>query len=141
MPDILHWISVEAPPQRVFEAVTTESGLGSWWTADVEAEPEEGSVAVFGFNDRAVVFRMRIDELRPPELVRWTCLGDFPEWEGTRLEFRIEPADDGGSVVTFTHAGWDTTEEAFRQCNTDWGRLMYYLKDHVEGRGDGPMMG
>lgn len=141
MSDILHWIRVDAPPRRVFDAVTTEDGLSSWWTADVEAEPVEGSTAVFGFNDRAVVFRMRIDKLSPPELVRWTCLGDFDEWTGTRLEFRIRPHDDGGSEVTFTHSGWKSTEGFFRQCNTDWGRLMYHLKDSVEGRSDQPMMG
>jgi len=141
MSDILHWIRVDAPPQRVYDAVTTQDGLSSWWTADVEAKPVEGSTAVFGFNDRAVVFRMRVDELSPPELVRWTCLGDFDEWAGTRLEFRIRPHDDGGSEVTFTHSGWKSTEGFFRQCNTDWGRLMYYLKDSVEGRSSQPMMG
>lgn len=138
MADILHWIRTGAPPDRVFEGVTTEEGLASWWTDDVEAEAEEGSVAVFGFNDRAVVFRMRVDE-RAPELVRWTRLADFPEWESTRLEFRIEGSDDGGSELFFIHAGWDSTEGAFHQCNTDWGRLMYSLKDHLEGRGGVPM--
>lgn len=140
MSDILHWIRLDAPPERVFEAVTTEEGLSSWWTHDVEAEPVEGSTAIFGFKDRSVVFRMRVEELRPPELVRWTCQGDFDEWRGTQLEFRIKPRDDGGCELTFTHAGWESTHGAFRQCNTDWGRLMYHLKDYVEGRSDTPMM-
>ncbi|MGD2068166.1 MAG: SRPBCC domain-containing protein [Gemmatimonadota bacterium] len=139
MADILHWIEVEAPPAAVFEALTTEPGLSAWWTADVEALPVEGSVAVFGFNDRAVVFRMRIDELTPNERVRWTCLGDFDEWKGTRLEFALSPATDG-TAIHFSHRGWDSIEGFYRQCNTDWGRLMYYLKDHLEGGRDGPMM-
>lgn len=141
MSDILHWIRVEAPPERVFDAISTEDGLASWWTSDVEAEASEGSTAVFGFNDRAVVFRMRVDELSRPARVRWTCVGDFPEWEGTRIEFELDPGADGGTEVTFTHAGWASTEGYFRQCNTDWGRLMYHLKDYVEGRRDQPMMG
>lgn len=140
MTDIMHWISIDAPPQRVFDAVTTANGLSSWWTSDVEPADAEGDVAVFGFNDRSVVFRMRIDEMAEPQRVRWTCVGDFPEWEGTRIEFRIEEREDGRSGLTFTHAGWESTEGFFRQCNTDWGRLMYYLKCYLEGRGDGPMM-
>lgn len=141
MNDIMHWISIDAPPERVFEAVTTAEGLSEWWTADVEATPHEGSVSVFGFNNRAVVFRMRVDELASPRRVRWTCVGDFLEWEGTRIEFHVRENDDGGASLTFTHSGWASTEGFFRQCNTDWGRLMYYLKDYVEGRGGGPMMG
>ncbi len=140
MDDIMHWISIDAPPARVFDAVTTAQGLSSWWTSDVEADAAVGDVSVFGFNDRSVVFRMRVDELAAPHCVRWTCVGDFPEWEGTRIEFRIEETDEGQSNLTFTHAGWESTEGFFRQCNTDWGRLMYYLKDYLEGRGKGPMM-
>lgn len=141
MNDIMHWIATSASPDEVFDAITTEEGLASWWTADVEARPEEGSTAVVGFNDRAVVFRMEVTDLVRPELVRWSCEGDFDEWTGTTLEFRIDPAGEGGSEVTFTHAGWKRVDGYFRQCNTDWGRLMYYLKDYLEGRGDGPMMG
>lgn len=140
MADILHWISVGAAPERVFDAVTTTEGLRGWWTAEAEAEPVEGSIAAFGFFDRAVVFRMRIDELDRPARVRWTCVGDFDEWEGTRLEFELREAREGTTDVTFTHSGWASTEGYFRQCNTDWGRLMYHLKDYVETGRSAPMM-
>lgn len=85
MADIRHWIRVDAPPERVYEALTTRDGLTRWWTADVEAEPKEGSVARFGFGNRSVVFRMRIEKLRPPALVRWRCEGDFEKWKDTML--------------------------------------------------------
>jgi uncharacterized protein YndB with AHSA1/START domain len=140
MADMLHWIGVGAGSDRVFDAVTTAAGLRSWWTDDVEAEPAEGSIATFGFGNRSVVFRMRIDRLDRPRLVRWTCLGDFDEWTGTRLSFEFRPTSDGGTGVTFTHSGWESTEGYYRQCNTDWGRLMYFLKDHVETGASNPMM-
>jgi hypothetical protein len=53
MPDMLHEVIIEAPAKRVYDAITTEKGLKSWWTADAEATPEPKSIAVFGFGNRA----------------------------------------------------------------------------------------
>ena len=45
MVDILHEITIAAPAAPVFDAVTSERGLKSWWTDDVRAEPKSGTVA------------------------------------------------------------------------------------------------
>lgn len=45
---MLHEVHVNAPPGAVFYALTTEQGLAGWWTADVGAETEVGSSALFG---------------------------------------------------------------------------------------------
>jgi uncharacterized protein YndB with AHSA1/START domain len=141
MADIMHQISIAAPAEAVYRAITTRQGLAGWWTDDVEAEPEENSVAVFGFNNHAIVFRMRIETLVPSRLVLWSCEGDADEWTGTWIRFEILPAGDGDVVLQFTHGDWRSTEGDYRVCNTHWGRLMYCLKDTLEGRGTGPMMG
>jgi len=140
MADIGHQITIDAKPESVFDAVTTREGLTSWWTADADAEPREGAEAVFRFAGGKVQFRMRIDALDAPRRVAWTCLGDVDEWAGTTLLFEVEPMDEG-TTLRFTHAGWRSVEGAYRVCNTDWGRLMYYLKDYAEGHRTGPMMG
>jgi uncharacterized protein YndB with AHSA1/START domain len=140
MADLLHRIMIDASPADVFRALTTHGSLARWWTADVEAEPVEGSIAIFGFNRRAVVFRMQVERLVTDREVRWRCLGDFDEWTGTMLDWRIAPAERTGVTVSLAHRGWRSIEGYYAQCNTDWGRLMYYLKDEVEGRGSGPMM-
>ncbi|MGD2083469.1 MAG: SRPBCC domain-containing protein [Chromatiales bacterium] len=140
MAEIVHQIGIDGTDRAVYHALTTSEGLACWWTDDVQAEAREGSVATFGFSGHSVVFRMEVSELVPGRRVRWHCLGDFDEWTGTDLAFDIEEAVEGGVVLCFTHAGWATTEGAYRHCNTDWGRLMYSLKDHIEGRGQGPFM-
>lgn len=43
---IHHEITVGAPPERVYEAITTQSGLASFWTADTEASTELGGTRV-----------------------------------------------------------------------------------------------
>lgn len=139
MAEILHQVTLAASAEQVFDALTTRDGLAGWWTADVRGECAEGGTLEFGFDDHRVVFRMRVDELAPRERVAWTCLGEVDEWTGTRVQFELEERD-GHTTLRFTHAGWASTEGAFRVCNTDWGRLMHSLKDHVEGRDNNPLM-
>ena len=52
-----------------------------------------------GFDDRAVVIRLRIDTLNGPEdegpaLAHLTCIGGPEEWPDTQIAFRIEREPD-----------------------------------------------
>ena len=133
MAKMYHGIEIEASPEKVYDALTTQKGLRGWWTLDsLIAEPsEEGGTAEFGFERRAVVFKMRIDELAPGELVSWKCVGGPKEWKGTRLRWEIAKSKNG-SVLEFTHSKWKSVDEYFRMCNSTWGELMYRFKAYVE---------
>ena len=136
--ELLHQVTIEAPVQKVFDALTTQKGLKGWWTADVEAEPRRGSTAIFGFGGRGTVFHMLIDELAPPKRLKWLCSSDNEEWEGTELLFDLVGKEKNETVVNFTHSGWRSAEVALRLCNTHWGHLMIRLKSYVEGESPGP---
>ena len=132
MPDIRHEIKIDAPPERVFAALSTERGFRGWWTRDVKFEPRVGRVAEFGFYRRAVIFRMKITALTPPTRMRWTCLSGPPEWKGTNLSFRLTPTEDGGTVLEFAHRDWQSARDDLPRANTVWGHLMFDLRDYVE---------
>ncbi len=138
MADMLHEISINAPPEPVYEAIATQEGLRGWWTLDSVAADQPGDVAEFGFDDGAMLLRMRIDELVPGKRAKWTCLGDASEWRGTELLWDIQ-ASEGGSVLRLRHANWRRTSGWFAVCNTTWGALLYRLRDYVEGRAPGPL--
>ena len=138
MPDLLHRIQIGAPPEKVFKALTEADGLSSWWTGDVEAEPKVGSVAIFGFSNRATVFRMKVVEFEPNRRVVWECLGDWPQWVDTRLTWALSEKN-GGTELNFTHANWKSTDGVFADCNSTWGALMYRIRDYVEGKKPGPL--
>jgi uncharacterized protein YndB with AHSA1/START domain len=138
MSEMLHEIEIEASPEKVFEALTTEAGFKGWWTVDSEAKPAVGSLSTFGFFKRAVVFKMRVVELTPAKTVRWHCEGDWEEWIGTKLRFDLEPWNNSGTRVRFNHAGWLSTRGDFARCNTSWGALMVLLKSYSEGKQPGP---
>ena len=137
MADMLHRMQINASPAKVYEALTTQAGLRGWWTGDSVAEPRVGSVAEFGFGNRATLFCMRTDELIPEERVVWTCVGDVEEWKGTRLIWELRRSNDS-TELRFTHGNWRATDGWFATCNSTWGALMYRLKDYAEGKAPGP---
>ncbi len=137
MPDLLHQISIAAPPETVYASLATQAGLRGWWTRDAVAEEQIGSRAEFGFDHRSVVFRMSVEELVRGKRVGWSCHGDHPEWKGTRLVWEITP-DGEGSVLRFRHQHWKEASDFFAMCNSTWGELIYRLRDHAEGKAPGP---
>jgi uncharacterized protein YndB with AHSA1/START domain len=137
MAEMHHEIQIEASPQKVYDAITAQEGLRSWWTADSVAKPSVGTIAEFGFDKRTILFRMRVEELKPGKRVVWACLGDPDEWKGTRLTWDISQR---GKITTlhFTHSDWRSATSFFATCNSTWGELMYRLKAYAEGKSPGP---
>ena len=137
MAELHHQIVIKSTPEKVYAALTTQSGLRSWWTADASVEEQAGGKAAFGFAKRATVFRMTIDRLTPAKEVLWQCHGDNPEWAGTTLTWGISRGD-GTTVLRFTHSGWRAVTDLCAICNSSWGELMHRLRDYVEGKNPGP---
>ena len=131
MPDLNHQIPINAPAAKVYRAVATQEGMRGWWTADTQLEEKPGGKAVFGFENRGMVFRMTIDVLDPNTIVRMSCLGDHREWAGTKLEWKVTE-QDGKSNLSFTHRNWQEVTPFCAACNSTWGELMYRLKAFVE---------
>lgn len=138
MAKIKHQILIKESPTKVYEALTSENGLKQWWTADTSAEEHVGGKAEFGFDHRRTVFRMELEELQPMKKVVWSCHGDHPEWDGTRLSWEL--ASEGeDTMLRFTHSGWRNLSDFCAMCNSTWGELMYRLRNYVEGREPGPL--
>ena len=127
---------ISAEPQAVFEALSTSTGLASFWTRDSKAEPEVGSVAVFGFGPTRL--EMRIDDLTPGRRVAWTCLSDFPMephyWQGTTVSWELVADGQGGARLLLQHGNWpealpqaDVASTAFA-----WALVLRALKSFAE---------
>src|SRR6266542_4068298 len=72
-------VGISAPAETIFDAISTTTGLASFWTTDSTAEPSVGSVARFGFGGPKL--QMRVDQLDPGRRIAWTCLTEFPQTE------------------------------------------------------------
>lgn len=134
MSAIRHLLTINAPPERIYKALTEEEGLQSWWTENAKARPEIGSVAVFDFGAR-FHNEMKIDELVPPERVVWTCIKGDEEWLATHFTFEITRIP-GGSELRFAHTNWREETDFFASCSYNWAYYLSSLKEYCE-KGEG----
>ena len=131
MSTLSHSVPVNASPDKIYAAVATQAGMQGWWTQDTKMTPKVGSKAEFGFDDRKMVFRMTIDEMTPNRSIRMSCSGDHPDWQGTTLEWVIEPTAQVAELRFYQRGVRDITP-FMAGCNSMWGSLMFRLKAFVE---------
>ena len=136
MRTIIHVSELAAAPDRVFEALTTLTGLAAWWTTKVEGDAGPAGVIYFTFDDDFNP-TMQVTHSDAPSMLSWTCIAGVEQWRentfrfwlgahgtGTRLRFRQDYAnelsdDDYGSY----NYNWGYYLESLRQyCETGIGR-------------------
>lgn len=129
---IVHQVNIKASPETIYEAVSTQRGLASFWTSDTRAESTVGSTASFGFGGPSQ--RMKIDELAANKRVKWTALPDFPNWGDTTVTWDISPAENGQTSLTFRHVNWPASVSAddLGSINYTWGMIVDRLRQYAE---------
>src|SRR3977135_44629 len=129
---LMHSVTINADADKIYEAISTRKGLASFWTRESEAEPKVGSIAHFGFGGPRL--ELKVVELKPGKLVRWSSHGGFPEWVGTTVVWEIARAENGGSEVKFSHVGWpaELPQADLASVNYTGGRIVGRLKKYVE---------
>ncbi len=142
MPNILHRLSIDAPPERVHQLAATREGIQRWWTSHPVAGDDSvaGRLAVY-FNDSekaAAIFEVLE---RTPQQIIWRCLEGPPDWLDTRITFAINPRDDTGTTLLFSHEGWQQENEFMNGCSTNWAAYLMSLKSGAEGHGFDPYPG
>ena len=141
--EILLGVEAHADAATIVDALTTKEGLSSFWTSDSIAEPAVGSEARFGFQGAPVPLRMRVDRIEPRE-VTWTCLGDFPFWDGTTVTWSLSPEEEhGGTRVLFRQAGFpdEQPEWEFASVTFIWAGILGRLKALTETGDAEPYLG
>ena len=129
---LMHSVTIEGDAERIYQAISTGEGLASFWTRDSQAEPRVGSIAKFGFG--GPVLEMKVEELRPGKLVRWSAHAGFPGWENTTVSWEIAAAKDGGQELRFSHEGWpaELPQAELASVNYTWGQVVGRLKKYAE---------
>jgi uncharacterized protein YndB with AHSA1/START domain len=130
--DIRHLIRIQAPPERVYRALTTADGVRGWWTPDADLESRIGGTGQFRFYGGASVIAVMVDDLAPPVRVGWTTTASFhPEWMGTTLAFDLQ-AEGGDTLLSFAHRGFEQADDRYAMFDTGWGVYLERLKQAVE---------
>jgi uncharacterized protein len=99
---------INAPPERIFEALTQSVGQASFWIEDRRAKPTVGSVNRLRLPS-GYELELRVDRLEAARLVVWSALTTIarpPTWRGTRVTWDLQDTGDGTTGVVIEHGGW-----------------------------------
>jgi uncharacterized protein YndB with AHSA1/START domain len=136
MSNILHRLSIDAPPERVHELASTRAGIERWWTGHpVSGEDSVGGrfdVSFSDYGEPAAAFEV-IE--RSPGRVVWRCVEGPRDWIDTRITYALEPRGDGGTTLLFSHEGWHQENDFMNGCSTNWAAYLMSLKSGAEGQG------
>ena len=131
--EILHEMLARTTPETIYAALTEQSGLASWFTTDVHAEAKIGSLVEFKFDKGERMLRIQIIDLVPCRKVQWKLLQGLPGWEhmNALITWSLTPVE-WGTIVHFSHNGWETTDGAFPSVSFKWATFMSSLKKYGE---------
>jgi uncharacterized protein YndB with AHSA1/START domain len=128
-----------ASPDAVYQALSTQEGLRSWWTQSCHAATAVGGTATFRFGEHHKI--MRIERLAPGREVRWHCVEALinveafkrkDEWVGTDIVFRLTPQPGGKTRLDFEHVGLTPDFECYGVCEPGWNLYLDSLQSLVE---------
>jgi uncharacterized protein YndB with AHSA1/START domain len=100
-------ISVTHPPEKVWAAITTAEGLGTWFGQKATVDLRVGGLAQLTW-DGGYTHELRIERLEPPRVLGWTwAISGLPEDDPRRtyVEFTLEP-DAAGTRLTVVETGF-----------------------------------
>lgn len=133
MPNIVHKVGIDAPMEKVFDAISTVNGLKGWWTEHTEGEDQVGGKINFRFPETGPT--MEVLELASPEFIKWKCVDGVDQWKDTICIFELDEKD-GQTDVMFSQNGWEDETDLFAHCSTKWATFMLSLKEFCEsGKG------
>ncbi|MDQ2860386.1 MAG: SRPBCC domain-containing protein [Pseudomonadota bacterium] len=135
--DIIDGVEIHAPPERVYEALTTADGVRAWWMRDADLEPRIGGAGEFRFQGHELATKVSVEDLAPPARVAWrVTASQHPEWVGTTISFDLRP-EAGGAALAFAQRGYAEAGDCYALCTTGWTHYLASLKAYVEtGKGD-----
>ena len=126
-------IYVDAPPETVFDVVSSPAHIRDWWSAETDLEPVPGGTGELTWRDEASgrvdVVPITVVDAQPPRLFsfRWTHdAGEVATATNSMLvTFELSPSG-GGTVLRLTETG-------FRERGWEIAVLEEAYQDHVNG--------
>jgi len=130
MPDIFHNFPVNAPAQKVFEAIATPAGLDTWWTLRSKGEPIAGTTYELWFGPE-YDWRGVVTKCTPNVEIEWKLSVADKDWKKTRVGFHLEELN-GVTHVRFYHTGWKEDTPHYRISCFCWAMYLRLMKRYVE---------
>jgi uncharacterized protein YndB with AHSA1/START domain len=136
---ILASVEIEAPPERVFTAISTDEIAQWWgspdtyrvirWTGDLR---RGGAWRSDGISADGKPFSVGGEflEIEPPRLLVHTWNPDWDPGPATTIRYQVDPIP-GGSRVTVRHQGFSGRTASCESHALGWERVLGWLGSHL----------
>ena len=127
---IYHDLTINAPIEKVFSAVSEPEHLVNWWPLKCSGNPELEAEYNFYFTAEYDWYG-KVDTIIPNHTFRIKMTKSDLDWNSTTFGFEMN--EDNGSVkLSFSHIGWQRCNSHFRTSSFCWAMLLKGLKDYLE---------
>jgi uncharacterized protein YndB with AHSA1/START domain len=139
-------IDIQAPPERVWRALTNAAELSAWFQVTIEGEIAPGSelwMTSVHEQHTGQRFRVRVVEMTPPRRLVWRWHPgevdpgvDYSREPETTVTFTLE-ATEAGTRLTVAETGFDEISLArrakvYRDNSQGWTEVLGWLRSYVE---------
>lgn len=138
-------IELDAPPARVWRALTDYREFGAWFRVNLEApfaagKSTRGRITYPGYEH--LIMEVVVQKIEPERLFsfHWHPYAvdpkvDYSKEPPTLVEFKLEKAA-GGTLLIVTESGFDSIpaarrDEAFRMNSGGWTEQLKNIETHV----------
>jgi uncharacterized protein YndB with AHSA1/START domain len=141
-------IDIEAPPERVWRALTSSAELAAWFKVTIEGAIAPGAELWMTSTHEGYAgqrFRVRIVEMTPPQRFSW-------QWHPGEVDAAVDYAQEPMTTVTFTleaagagtrlhvaETGFDAIaltrrSKVYRDNAQGWTEVVGWLRTYAEAR-------
>jgi hypothetical protein len=140
---LYHQLWMNTGTAKLYEAIVTADGIGSWWDRPTATETDAGPVLEFNLGAAHGTLKAKVLDLVSGKRVEWAFFSTHPTgspasaWTGTHVVFELSDRKplafevterERMAVLDFRHTGWDENSEWFGYCNSGWGEALQKLK-------------
>lgn len=127
---IYHQLSISAPIEKVFQAVSAPEHLVNWWPLKCSGIPELGSEYNFYFTPEYDWYGEVIEFSRNRTFKIKMTKSDL-DWNSTHFGFDMEENNENVDLQ-FSHIEWPECNSHYRIASFCWAILLKGLKDYLE---------
>lgn len=140
-------IEIQAPPARVYQALTNTAEVAEWFQVHIEGTIKQGAEVWMTSSPEhgSMRFLVKIAELTPPRRVVWQWHPgavdpkvDYSKEPTTTVTFTLEPTPTG-TKVTVSETGFDALSlerraKAHADNSQGWTEVVVWLQKYVEAK-------
>ena len=126
---IYHDVPLDVAAGKIFEAITTEDGLNSWWTDRCKADCRIGGTYNFYFAPDYSWYA-EVVELTDAQHIAWIFTRADNDWTGTKLSFSSIKSNNR-FLLRMEHTGWKNRNNHFRHTSYCWAQYLRKLKENL----------